>query len=172
RSWLGVLEASFIAAVVPAWHRNVRKQVIKTPKLHFIDTGVICSVLGIRDADQLRTHPLRGALFESWVAGEILKALLHRGVQPDLTHYREARGTEIDLIVRRGGALHLVECKSGATAHPSFFEPLSAVRELLDETEPSVTAALVYGGAESYVRRTIPLYGWADVDRLCRRVAG
>jgi len=166
RAWLGILEASFITTLVPAWHRNVRKQIIKAPKLHFIDTGVACSLLGIRDPDQLRTHPLRGALFESWVAGEILKALFHRGRQPDLKHYRESRGIEIDFVLQQAGTLHLVECKSGATTHPSFFEPLSAMRE------PAVAAALVYGGKESHARRTIPLYSWSDIERLCRRMVG
>ncbi|MEK6372539.1 MAG: ATP-binding protein [Acidobacteriota bacterium] len=174
RAWLGILEASFITTLVPAWHRNVRKQIIKAPKLHFIDTGVACSLLGIRDPDQLRSHPLRGALFESWVAGEILKALFHRGRQPDLKHYRESRGIEIDFVLQQAGTLHLVECKSGATTHPSFFDPLSAMRDLIGATssEPAVAAALVYGGKESYARRTIPLYSWSDIERLCRRMVG
>jgi predicted AAA+ superfamily ATPase len=174
RAWLGILEASFITTLVPAWHRNVRKQIIKAPKLHFIDTGVACSLLGIRDPDQLRSHPLRGALFESWVAGEILKALFHRGRQPDLKHYRESRGVEIDIVLQQAGTLHLVECKSGATTHPSFFEPLSAMRDLIGTTSsaPAVTAALVYGGKESHARRTIPIYSWSEIERLCRRIVG
>jgi len=174
RAWLGILEASFITSVVPAWHRNVRKQIIKAPKLHFLDTGVACSLLGIRDADQLRVHPLRGALFESWVAGEILKSLFHRGLQPDLRHYRESRGIEIDLVLQQAETLHLIECKSGATAHPSFFEPLSAMRNLPGTTSsaPTIAAALVYGGNETQARRTIPFYSWSDVDRLCRRIVG
>jgi len=174
RAWLGLLEASFITTLLPAWHRNVRKQIIKAPKLHFIDTGVACSLLGIRDPDQLRSHPLRGALFESWVAGEILKGLVHRGRQPDLKHYRESRGMEIDLVLQQAGALHLVECKSSATTHPSFFEPLQAIRDLIGAASPetAVTSALVYGGKESYPRRTIPVYSWSDIEKLSRRIAG
>jgi hypothetical protein len=174
RAWLGILEASFITILVPAWHRNVRKQVVKAPKLHFIDTGIACSLLGIRDPDQLRTHPLRGALFESWVAGEILKALFHHGRQPDLRHYRESRGIEIDIVLEQAGTLHLVECKSGATTHPSFFEPLSAMQDLLGATSSARTApaALVYGGKESHARRAVPIYAWSDIDRLCRRMVG
>ena len=171
RAWLGLLEASFIVTVVPAWHRNVRKQIVKAPKLHFLDTGVACSLLGIREADQLRHHPLRGALFESWVAGEILKALVHRGRQPALKHYRESRGIEIDFVVQQADTLHLIECKSGATTHPSFFEQLSAMSNVLGE-KSGVTAALVYGGKESHARRAIPIYSWIDIERLCRRVVG
>lgn len=174
RAWLGLLEASFITALVPAWHRNVRKQIVKAPKLHFVDTGVACSLLGIRDPDQLRTHPLRGALFESWVASEILKALLHQGRQPDVKHYRESRGLEIDFVVEQGGTVHLVECKSGATTHPTFFGPLTAMRELIaaDASTSEVAAALVYGGVESHLRRAIPVYSWRDIDRLSRHIAG
>lgn len=140
--------------------------------MHFIDTGVACSLLGIRDPDQLRSHPLPGALFESWVAGEILKALFHRGRQPDLKHYRESRGIDIDLVVQQGNTLHLIGCKSGATTHHSFFEPLSSMRDLLGEFSQESLAALVYGGKESQARRTIPIYSWSDIERLCRRIAG
>jgi hypothetical protein len=172
RAWLSTLEASFITVLAPAWHRNVRKQIVKAPKLHFIDTGVACSLLGIWDPDQLRSHPLRGALFESWVAGEILKAVFHRGRQPDLKHYRESRGIEIDLVAQQGSTLHLVECKSGATLHPSFFAPLSTMQQLLGGASQESSAALVYGGRESHARRTIPIYAWSDIERLCRRIAG
>ncbi len=173
RAWLSVLEACFISISAPAWHRNVRKQIVKAPKLHFLDTGLACSLLGIRGPDQLRSHPLRGALFESWVAAEILKALLHRGQQPDLKHYRESRGLEIDIVVPHSGTLHLVECKSGATIDPSFLDPLSRFRDLLRASSPkrAVETALVYGGAQSHPRLTIPVFTWNDLDRLCRRIA-
>lgn len=174
RTWLSILEASFITFLAPAWHRNVRKQIIKAPKLHFVDTGVACSLLGIRDPDQLRSHPLRGALFESWVAGEILKALFNRGRQPDLKHYRESRGIEIDIVLQQAGTLYLVECKSGATTHPSFFKPLSTLQDLIRgaSSEPTVAPALVYGGNESHARRTIPVFSWSDIARLCSRIVG
>lgn len=163
RAWLSVLEASFLITSIPAWHRNIRKQIVKAPKLHFLDTGLACSLLGIRHSEQLRSHPLRGPLFESWVAAEILKALLHRGHHPDLKHYRESRGAEIDLVVQQAGKLHLIECKSGATIDPSFLDSLSRFRS----SEP----ALVYGGSESHPRRAIPLFSWKNIDRLGRQIA-
>jgi uncharacterized protein len=172
RAWLSVLEASYITISAPAWHRNVRKQLVKAPKLHFLDTGLACSLLGIRDPDQLRTHPLRGALFESWVAGEIAKALLHRGRHSDLNHYRESRGTEIDIVTEQAGTLHLIECKSGATIHPSFFEPLLQFAESVRGPALAVNPALVYGGAESHPRRRVPVHSWTDIERLGKRIAG
>jgi predicted AAA+ superfamily ATPase len=172
RAWLSVLEASYITISAPAWHRNLRKQLVKAPKLHFLDTGLACSLLGIRDPDQLRTHPLRGALFESWVAGELVKALVHRGRVGDLKHYRESRGIEIDILAEQSGSLHLIECKSGATIHPSFFEPLLRFAEAVREPALQVETALVYGGAESHPRRRVPVFSWVDVERLGKRVAG
>ena len=100
RSWLSVLETSYIVHRLQAWHTNIRKQVVKAAKLHFFDSGLVCYLLGIREPEQLRFHPLRGAIFESWVFSEIYKGCVHRGVQPSLFHYREARGLEVDLLNR------------------------------------------------------------------------
>ena len=149
----------------------MRKQLVKAPKLHFLDTGLACSLLGIRDPDHLRTHPLRGALFESWVAGEIAKALVHRGRHADLKHYRESRGAEVDILTEQSGTLHLIECKSGATIHPSFFEPLLQLAESIREPALDVVPTLVYGGTENYPKRRVPVYSWTGIERLGKRIA-
>ena len=99
RAWLSVLETSFLCHRMPAWRRNVRKQAIKAPKLCFVDTGLMYFLLGIRSPDQLATHPLRGAVFETWVASEIYKARANLGHVAALSHYRETRGPEVDLLV-------------------------------------------------------------------------
>jgi predicted AAA+ superfamily ATPase len=98
RAWLSVLETSYIIHRLPAWQANIRKQVVKAPKLYFFDSGQVCYLLGIRRQEQLRFHPLRGAIFKSWVISEIYKTFVHSGVQPNLFHYRETRGLEIDLL--------------------------------------------------------------------------
>lgn len=173
RAWLSVLEASFLAISVPAWHRNVRKQTVKAPKLHFLDTGLACNILGIRDPDHLRVHPLRGALFESWVASEIVKELVHRGTnRPDVRHYRESRGVEIDIVVERNAVLHLIECKSGATVHPSFTDPLLKLIESAGGEAMSFAPSIVYGGDETFPRRRVPLYAWSEIGALTGRIAG
>ncbi len=77
KAWLSILEASYIIHRLPAWHINIRKQIVKAPKLHFLDTGLVCSLLQIREPGQLRLHPLRGAIFESWVVSELYKTLAH-----------------------------------------------------------------------------------------------
>ncbi len=121
RAWLSVLEASYVVHRLPAWHPTLRKQVVKVPKLHFFDSGLVCYLLGIREPGQLPTHPLRGAVFETWVVSEVYKSLVHQGQVPDLHHYRESRGLEIDLLIGRGERLDALEIKSGATLSNDFF---------------------------------------------------
>jgi hypothetical protein len=82
RAWLAVLEAGYVVWRLPPLHANLGKRLVKTPKLHFLDSGLVCWLLGIQSPSQLRDHPLRGAMFETWVASEVLKARLHRGQGP------------------------------------------------------------------------------------------
>ncbi len=168
RAWLSVLETSYIVHRLPAWHINIRKQVIKTPKLHFLDSGLVCYLLGIREPEQLRFHPLRGAIFETWVVSELYKSLFHQGLQPNLFHYRETRGLEIDLLIDRGAWLQAVEIKSGATASPEFFNNLRRFPERLESMAKSrrIESYLVYGGDQSQLRSTAQLLSWRDVPRI------
>lgn len=172
KSWIGLLEASYLAVVAPGWNRNVRKQIVKAPKLHFIDTGVLCALLGIRNVGQLKAHPLRGAIFESWVASELIKARVNAGLPADLKHYRESRGVEIDLVMEDGRRLHAIECKSGATIHRSFFDSLERLADSLAQGQPPLEfhPAIVYGGATSSTRRRLPYYSWKEIEKLGRAI--
>ena len=79
RTWLGILETSFLTFCLPAFHANLRKRLVKMPRLYFYDTGLVCWLLGIRSPEQLRTHPLRGPIFKTWVVSEIEKYRTHLG---------------------------------------------------------------------------------------------
>jgi hypothetical protein len=165
RAWMSVLETSFLLFRLAPWMRNTRKRIIKAPKVHFVDTGLACHLMGIRSAEQLTTHPLRGAIFESWVASEVLKALVHRRLPRDLFHLRETRGAEVDLIVESGDRLFGVEVKSGATV------PDDAARTL--EGWPStgaegraVVRRLVYGGDVRQGRSDFDVVPWGDVQEV------
>jgi predicted AAA+ superfamily ATPase len=165
RAWLSILETSYIIYRLPAWHTNIRKQVVKAPKLHFFDSGLVCNLLGIREPEQLRHHPLRGAIFESWVVSELYKGLVHLGEQPSMFHYRESRGPEIDLLIDRGDCLHAIEMKSGATASADFFKNFQYLPERMKNTGlPSVIRNhVVYGGEDSLQRSHAQLVSWHDV---------
>ncbi|MEA3276167.1 MAG: ATP-binding protein [Pseudomonadota bacterium] len=166
RAWLSVLETSFVIYRVPAWHRNIRKRIVKAPKLHFFDSGLLCYLLGIREPGQLRLHPLRGAIFESWVVSEIYKGYVHRGIGPNLFHYREPRGLEIDLLIDRGARLDVVEIKSGETLSPDFFKNLGRFPARLGESDPShrIEGFVIYGGERSQQRSQAQVVSWRDVQ--------
>lgn len=162
RQWLSVLEASFLVQRLPAWHGNLRKQVVKAPKLHFIDSGLACHLLDIREPEQLRHHPLRGAIFESWVAAEVLKRQVHAALQPRTFHYRESRGLEVDLLLEEQGKYLAIEAKSGATIAEEFFAPLRKLSAILPETR----AGIVYGGNTVHRRGDMTAVPWNRLDRL------
>lgn len=168
KAWLSVLEASFICVRVPAWHANLRKRLVKSPKLHFLDSGLLCHLLGIQEPSQLRQHPSRGAIFESWVAAELLKQRHHKGLRPDPYHYREISGTEVDLLVRDGNNFLLAEAKSGQTMDGSFLAPLLETQARLEPAHPNATwkKALVYGGDQAYTRQGVSVLPWRDIEKL------
>jgi len=97
RRWISVLNTSFIVFLLPPHHRNFNKRVIKSPKLYFYDTGLLCHLLGIREAVQIATYPLRGALFENLLVSETAKAYLHHRRPAPLFFWRDRTGHEIDL---------------------------------------------------------------------------
>lgn len=151
RAWLSVLEATFICFRLPAWHRNVRKQLVKAPKLHFFDTGLACSLLGIRTPAELANHPLKGALFETWVVSEIYKGWAHGGQPPRLWHLRATRGPELDLLVEDGPAVVAVECKAGATLASDWLDQAADAADWLESTSDfaRVVPIVVFGGNRS-----------------------
>ena len=166
RSWLSVLETSFIIHRLPPWLRNLRKRVVKSPKLHFLDSGLACHLLGIREPDQLRTHPLRGPIFESWVVAEVLKARVHRGHAGDLHHFRENRGVEVDLVVETADRLIATEVKSGATLASDSLTGLKKLRDRIEESAlgTETDLRLVFGGDRGQRRTGVDAIPWRQVQ--------
>jgi predicted AAA+ superfamily ATPase len=166
RNWLSVLEASYIAFRLPPFFANLGKRLIKAPKLYFYDTGLAASLLNIESPRQLETHPLKGALFETWVVSEIAKAHLHRGRRPRLSFYRDRNGLEIDLILERGADLVLVEAKSGQTPSGKHFTVFERFAEgLAGQPAPRIAKqVVVYGGVESQERSQGRILSWRDLD--------
>ena len=165
RAWLSVLEASFLCRRALPWHRNLRKQTVKRPKLYFLDTGLVCHLLGIQTAEQLRLHPLRGAVFETWVASEIVKARAHRGLPAVLAHYREPRAVEVDWVLETSNEIVLVEAKSGATLADDFFAGLAAVAKRMAGAPDGrrVTQTLVHGGQRSSRQAGVAVLAWNHI---------
>ncbi len=158
RRWLSILEASFLITLLRPHHRNFGKRLIKSPKIYFLDPGLLCSLLGIRNADDLRVHASRGAVFESFVLAELVKAYAHRGRRPPVYFWRDSSGHEIDFLIEQGSHLLAIEAKSGETAPSSFFDGLAWWRRLTDD--PETAALLLYGGDEAFEHRGIPARSW------------
>jgi predicted AAA+ superfamily ATPase len=169
KAWLSILETGYLAFRLPPLHRNLKKRLVRRPKLYFHDTGLVCYLLGITTPEQLRVHPLLGAIFECWVVSEVLKARVHRGLLPRLHFSRDHKGQEVDLVLDAGPHLVAAEVKLGKTVAPDAFRSLDAFARLAGERLPEVPLAarvLVYGGDERQKRTRAEVLPWRDVARF------
>ncbi len=167
REWLTLLEASYVVFQLPPYHANIRKRLVKSPKLYFYDVGLASYLIGIEQADQIVTHPLRGALFENLVVAEVLKHRFNQGRQSNLSFFRDSRGLECDLFYETAHGIGALEIKSGATVASDYFTSLHRVAALI----PDITAKTVIYGGETLQTRTdaeaVPLADLRDVlDRF------
>ena len=168
KAWLSVLETGFLVFRLRPFHANLRSRATKTPKLYFNDTGLACALLGITQASQIRTHPLRGALFENWVVSEVQKARLNRGHVGAGFFLRNSKGFEIDLLLDIGARFIASEIKSGQTVAGDFFTHLEQLEEMLPRTQVTrdFEARVVYGGSARQRRREIDVVPWNQVKDL------
>jgi len=160
KAWLSVLEASFIVFRLPAYHANLRKRLVKMPKLYFHDTGLACWLLGILQSEQLHSHPLRGQIFETWVVAETVKHRTNQGRTGGLWFYRDKNGAEVDLVIDGTSDLTLVEAKSSSTASSSLFAGARRVRRHFDRLSRPIDVAVAYGGEEYQQRAEGRLIPW------------
>lgn len=164
QSWISVLETGFLVYRLPPYYKNRNKRVVKQPKLYFLDTGILCSLLGIRKERDLMSHPLRGAIFETMIVSETVKQYWHRGERPPLYFWRDHQGREIDLLVENADGLRAVEVKSGETVMPSWFDGLKWFRDLAGDQICS--SSLVYGGSMDMKQDGFPVWPWNRVQEI------
>ncbi len=156
KRWIAILEASYVVWLLRPHHRNFSKRIIKSPKIYFVDTGMLCTLLGIRSPEDLRSHPLRGLIFETFVAGEMRKLFLHAGERAPLWFWRDLHGHEVDLIVDLGTRTIPVEVKSGRSVLPDSLRGLEFYAGLSGQR----TGELVYGGDDLTRRRDYTVRPW------------
>lgn len=156
RAWVSLLEASYILFILPPWHRNISKRLIKSPKLYFYDVGLASYLLGLENEQHVSRDPLRGNLFENLVILEVLKYRYHRGRKSNLCFYRDAKGNEVDLLLEIGPDIFPIEIKAGATITPDYFKGLRHFREMIPDL-PKGTG-LIYGGSEQQTRSEARIY--------------
>ena len=142
RSWITLLEASFIVYVLRPYHRNFGKRRIKAPKIYFAEPGLAAWLLGIRTESQMALHPLMGNLFENMVVMEAVKARCNAVRDPDLHFFRAPDGLEVDLLMEDAGKLRPVEIKAAQTYHPSMGRNLRRFARIAENVErPTVVYA-------------------------------
>ncbi len=138
--WLGVLETTAQILIVPPFYENLGKRLIKSPKVYIADSGLACHLLGIETAAELDRSPFLGALFEGFIAAEIVKGQVNAGRRRELYYFRDEQGLEVDFLVPgRSGAVALVECKAGRTVTPAMAAPMQRLAEALKRKRPEAT---------------------------------
>jgi predicted AAA+ superfamily ATPase len=162
-SWIGVLESSFIIYRLHPHHRNFNKRIVKMPKIYFYDTGIICALLGIQNAEQLNYHPLFGSLFENFIVGELLKHRFNQAKDNNLYFWRDNTGHEVDIIIDKIDKLHAVEIKSGKTIIDKFFNGILYWLKISGEK----TGTVVYAGESAQKRsNNIEIVPWNELNSL------
>ena len=164
KAWLSILESSFIVYRLQPYHKNFNKRLVKSPKLYFYDTGVACSLLGIREESQVGLHYLKGALFENLVINELIKRNFNRGERNFPYFWQDSRGKEIDCLLIDGEQITPIEIKAGKTMSGSYFENLNYWKQQV--RMPPDQGYVVYGGEQSMQTSTGTLMSWRQLDRI------
>ncbi|MDA0838322.1 MAG: ATP-binding protein [Planctomycetota bacterium] len=162
KSWLSVLQASYLLFLLQPHHKSFNKRIIKTPKLYFYDTGLACWLLNVQSSGQLNTHAIRGHLFESWAISELVKKRFNQGLPTNLYFWQDRARNEVDVIYEDGNRLYPIEIKSGSTFRGDFLKGLHRWTKLAGES--SGPPCLIYGGDESFIQKGTRVMPWYEVE--------
>jgi predicted AAA+ superfamily ATPase len=163
KGWISILEAGFIIFLLYPYYKNFGKRVIKSPKLYFTDPGLASFLLGIKSADQVKTHYLKGSLFENLVIIELLKKRFNSGIPQDLWFFRDSNHNEVD-VVSENEHLQWIEIKSSRTFSPDFLSTLRFLDKNQDKEKDN--KSIVYGGDNTFTHKGINIISWRDLDFL------
>ncbi len=164
KSWISILESSYILYRLQPYHRNFNKRLVKSPKLYFYDTGVACSLLGIREQEQVNLHYMKGSLFENLILNEFIKRSFNRGENRQPYYWQDNHGKEIDCILVNGERVTAVEIKSGKTMSTNYFDNLKYWKAIA--VLPENQEYVVYGGEQSMQTVAGTLISWRNLDRI------
>lgn len=164
KAWLNILEASFIVFFLRPHFKNYNKRLVKSPKLFFYDTGLLCSLLDIHSSKQLKTHYLRGGIFESFIIADLKKRTYHQQAVSTLYFWRDRYGHEIDCIIDKKEELIPLEIKSSKTITSDFFNNLSYWNQLSGVS--SDNSYLIFGGDQTQKRKAANVLGWKNLNRI------
>ena len=161
KAWLSALENSYILFLLQPLHNNFNKRVMKSPKLYFYDTGLLCHLLKIKDENQIRTHAYKGNLFENMIVAEYVKQNFHQNKMEEYWFWRDSAGHEVDLIRQDDYLYHVIEIKSTTTITQELFKGMLYFGNLAKENVKSQT--LVYAGLDNQKRTIADVVSWYDL---------
>jgi predicted AAA+ superfamily ATPase len=169
KEWIAILEASYIIKLVPPYYRNFNKRLTQHAKLYFYDTALACQLLTIRSQDELFNHPLRGALFESFIMSEFFKYNYNHNETPQIYFWRDAQGHEIDCVIEKSYNVILpIEIKASKTMANNFFDGLVDWKKITQQE--SMESYVVYGGKDSIKREKGYVFSWNDLARMLKLI--
>jgi predicted AAA+ superfamily ATPase len=163
KSWLSVLQASYIIFLLPPYFENTGKRLTKTSKLYFTDTGLACYLLGIETSQQLSRDKKRGDLFENFIVAEALKERYNKGKESNLSFYRDSHQNEVDLLLKYGDRFDAIEIKSAQTFHPEFEKGLKAIEKVFGPRLQHKT--VVYAGSFENTSGEIQLLNYKNLNK-------
>lgn len=156
KNWISVLKASFVVFELSPFFENIRKRVVKSPKIYFNDVGLAAYLLGIETSDQVSRDPLRGGLYENLLILEIFKSCLNYGKRPELFFYRDTNGNEVDLIIKVARNLIPFEIKSAVTFTPDFLKGIERFSKIAGDR--CSKGYVLYNGHEQYTLKGIRVF--------------
>ena len=162
KSWISLLESSFIIRKLSPYYKNFNKRLIKSPKIFFYDTGLLCRLLSIKKPEEINTHFLKGALFENFIFMELEKHFFNLGEKPSIYFWRDKRGFEIDFLIKEK-SLKIIEAKSGQTLSQDFFKNINYFKKITDD---KIKSYLIYSGKEKQIRKEVSVLSWRDIGQV------
>ncbi len=164
KKWLTILEASFVAFQLQPYFENFSKRIVKSPKLYFYDTGLLCHLLDLNEATQIGQYHAKGALFENMVAAELMKNRFNTFRPASLYFWRDSNGNEVDFLLREGGETHLVEAKFSYTPTAQFFKGIQFLRKAAHRVKGR--NIVLYGGDAPQKRSEAEVLPWRALCEL------
>jgi predicted AAA+ superfamily ATPase len=161
-SWFTLLETSFLTFKLQPYHSNFNKVIVKTPKIYFHDTGLLCHLLGIRSQEDLELHFAKGNIFENLVISEMYKNSINNATKSKIYFWRDKSQNEVDLIVETGVRLDAIEIKSAKTIYQNQFRGLDYFKNLKADTN----LHLVYGGNENQERTNYSVHSILNLPQF------
>ncbi len=169
KAWISVLEASYTIKLLYPYYKNFNKRVMKSPKLYFLDTGIVCALLGIRSKESLNIHPMRGHIFESLIISDMFKHGFNNNRLPSIYFWRDVQGHEIDAVIEKAfDQVIPIEIKSRMTISDDFFKGLKDWKDITGQKENS--SYVIYAGKDKWTRSQGEVFPWRSLNLMLNEI--